>query len=101
MSNPDHIKTRYHLDEASDSLLLAYYTADPFHIINARQSLIRALCGGDGGRSCLEELVLEAIDSVHDMGVTHADYSRSVVTAILDSAAPLPATPPATPPTTG
>jgi hypothetical protein len=91
MANTHYIKTRCYLTNAAESLSVAYWTHDAFHVQSARESLTRALCGGD--RAALVSLVQEAIADTHDIDVTDAGYARSVVDALLDYAAPLPATP--------
>ena len=84
----DYLQTRYALREASESLLVAYWTKRPVHIHEARERLVEALCGGD--KDILIDLIENAIDNVHDMDVTFTDYATSVADALLDYAAPLP-----------
>lgn len=82
MANTHYIKTRCYLTNAAESLSVAYWTHDAFHVQSARESLTRALCGGD--RAALEDLVKGAARK------NPADYARSVVDALLDYAAPTP-----------
>ena len=92
MKNTRCTQTSYHLDAAADALKVAYWTDNPYHVANAREALTKALCG-DYEEQVLIDVIEEAIDDVHDFGVTSRDYAKSVVKALLDYAAPVPATP--------
>ena len=85
--NTRYIPTRYHLREAAESLLVAYWTQDPYHVRQARQALTEALCGG-GDKEILIDIIENAIDNVHDMDVTFTDYATAVVNALLNTAIP-------------
>lgn len=81
-----YIRTKHRLFDASESLVLAYWTKNEYHVCGARESLVKALCGGD--RAELEDMIAEAIRDTHDIDVTDADYARAVVDALLDYAIP-------------
>lgn len=88
MANTRYIETRYSLNSASESLVVAYWSNPDFHVPNAREAITRALCGGD--RATLIDMIENAMDNVHDMDVTFTDYATAVADALLDYAAPLP-----------
>jgi hypothetical protein len=90
MANIRYIKTRYSLVNAAESLIVAYWTHDTFHVENAREALTQALCG-DGDREVLIDVIEEAIADAHDVDATMRDYAKSVVDALLDHAVPLTA----------
>jgi len=88
MNNPktQYVQTRYHLNLACESLSVACWTHDTFHIDMARQRLTKALCGGD--YEDLLDLIGCAISDTHDLDVTDKDYAVAVVEAILNYAVP-------------
>mgnify|MGYP001601900646 FL=1 len=81
--NTRYIQTRYSLREAAESLTVAYWTRDPFHVRRARESLTEALCCG-GDREILIECIAEVIRTNPDAP------AEAVVNALLDTAIPLP-----------
>ena len=81
--NTRYIPTRYHLREAAESLLVAYWTQDPYHVRQARQALTEALCGG-GDKEILIECLAEVIRTNPDAP------AEAVVNALLDTVIPLP-----------
>jgi len=85
---PDYLQTRYALRDASDRLLVAFWTKQPAHIHEARERLAEALCGGDIDN--LVELVERTIDNEMGSNFTTEDLAEAVVYAILDSVSPLP-----------
>lgn len=80
------IHTRSNLNGACESLSVAYWTQDAFHIDMARQRLTKALCGGR--YEDLLDLIGEAISETHDLDVTDKDYAVAVAEAILNYAVP-------------
>ena len=81
-----YVQTRYQLNSACESLSVAYWTQDAFHIDMARQRLTQALCGGT--YEDLLDLIGEAISDTHDLDVTDKDYAVAVAEAILNYAVP-------------
>lgn len=81
MTSDRHHKTRFVLREASEQLLIAFWTSHPFHLREARSHLTNALCGGDFDVlvDCIEEVIRTNPD-----GPAYA-----VALALLDSAIPL------------
>ena len=80
------VQTRYNLNSACESLSVAYWTQETFHIDSARQRLTQALCGGK--YEDLLDLIEEAISDTHDLDVTDRDYAVAVAEAILNYAVP-------------
>ena len=89
MANTRHIETRYHLQRGAESLIVAYWTHDTFHVDNARDALTQALCGGD--RDALEAMIAEAITNARITGCTDAKTAMWIVDDLLDYAVPLTA----------
>jgi len=83
MEKTRHIETRYALREATERLVVAYWsdTNPDFHVRQARGYICDALCGGDFEIlvECIEETIRKNPD-----GPAHA-----VAMALLDYAAPL------------
>lgn len=88
MTKTRYIETKCHLSSVAEHLAVAYWIEGNFHPKEAREELTHALCGSYS-RDALEEMIVEAIDNVHDMDVTFEDYARSIVDAILNYAVPL------------
>mgnify|MGYP001601898095 CR=1 FL=1 len=83
MTQARYIQTRYHLREAAESLVVTYWTHDPYHVRQAREGLCAALCGG-GDKEILIECLAEVIRTNPDAP------AEAVVNALLDTAIPLP-----------
>ena len=55
------ISSKVHLSYAADSLSVAYWTKDNYHVLQARNHLTKALCGDDTPTAEITALVERAI----------------------------------------
>ena len=83
------IKVRLALRDATEALTIAYWSDQPdHHLERAQTALTNALCGGDGNKDDLVDLIANAMDDVRDADVTFDDYAKAVADALIQSAIP-------------
>jgi len=83
------IKARLALREATEALIVAHWSEDPkHHLERAQRCLTTALCGGNGNKDDLVDLIANTMDDVHDEDVPFEDYAKAIADALIQSAIP-------------
>ena len=84
-----YISTKGPLDLCCESLNLAYWTNDKYHVEQAREKLLWAL-SGDSTNSLdnLVDLIANAIDETIDVGWTSEQAAERIVDVLLEGAIP-------------
>jgi len=88
-NNTEYTALKFRLSMCADSLNLAYWTCEEFHVEKAREDLLIALAGGrDSPRANLEDLIAQAIDDTIDVGWTSEQAAKRIVEVLLDDVIP-------------